>query len=276
MTNKVEYVPGEDNAADVISRPSVVKDAVTPITNHGDDHAVPSMNAIFTPTAGIDYLRLANEQKKDAELNEMQSMSTNSLELVEIPLAEQNIAILCDKSCNRLRPVIPQNMRRTVFTHVHSLSHPVVKTGSKLVGRLFVWPGMRRDVAQWTKECQPCARAKVHRHNVAPLDVVSPPPAGRFRNAYVDITGPLGYSSGYNYLLVVIDKFSRFTHAIPLVTITSEECVDAFIRHWIATIGCPTHIFCDRGAQFKSSARKEMCKYLGSQLHFACLYHPQA
>ena len=148
MTNKVEYVPGEDNAADVISRPSVVKDAVTPITNHGDDHAVPSMNAIFTPAAGIDYLRLANEQKKDAELNEMQSMSTNSLELFEVPLAEQNITILCDKSCNRLRPVIPQNMRRTVFTNVHSLSHPGVKAGSKLVGHLFVWPGMRRDVAQ--------------------------------------------------------------------------------------------------------------------------------
>ena len=92
-------------------------------------------------------------------------------------------------------------------------------------------------------ESQACASAKIQRHNVAPLDNATPPPKDRFTNLYVDITGPLGESNGYNYLLVVIDRFSRFMNAIPLAGITAEECVDAFIRHWAVWFGCPKHFY---------------------------------
>ena len=67
---------------------------------------------------------------------------------------------------------------------------------------------MKRDIRQWTRECQACDRAKIQRHNVAPLDNETPTPKDRFTNVYLDITGPLGESNGYNYLLVVIDRFS--------------------------------------------------------------------
>ena len=105
---------------------------------------------------------------------------------------------------------------------------------------------------------------------------VLPPPTERFTHVNVDLTGPLNESCGYCYLMVIIDRFSRFIHAIPLVGISSEECVSAFIHNWVALFGCPEKIFCDRGTQFTSSLWHEMCRFLGCQIKHSTAYHPQA
>ena len=158
-------------------------------------------------------------------------------------------------------------MRRAVFQHFHSSSHPGIKSGTKSIGRLMVWRDMRKDIRQWTKECQACARSKVIRRNTANVEAVTPPPRGRFTHVYLDIIGPLGLSKGHNYVLTVIDRFSRFSQAIPLVGITAEECVNGFIRHWVSLFGCPERIYCDRGRQFTSTVWNDMCVTLGCELH---------
>jgi len=61
-----------------------------------------------------------------------------------------------------------------------------------------------------------------------------------------------------------------------MVGISAQECADSFIRHWVTWAGCPQHIFTDRGTQFTSALWKELCNYLGSELHHSTAYHPQA
>ena len=259
MTNKIKHVEGSNNVADLFSRP-----------------IEPEINSILPRPNGIDYLEMAHQQRLDAPLQQLVIDNTTSLILKHVPLGETGVTLLCDDSQGRLRPVVPSSMRHFVFRHFHSLAHPGVRPGTNIIRQLVVWPGMRADISKWTKECQQCARSKVTRHNVAPLSFVSPPPRGRFNHVYVDLTGPLCTSQGYNYIMVVVDRFSRFFQAIPLVGITAEECIDAFIRHWVALFGCPEHIFCDRGSQFTSSGWSEMCNYLGCQIHHSTAYHPQA
>ena len=75
---------------------------------------------------------------------------------------------------------------------------------------------------------------------------------------------------------VIVDRFSRFIHAIPLVGISATECVSAFIHQWVALFGCPEKIFCDRGAQFTSSLWTEMSNYLGCEMKHSTAYHPQS
>ena len=198
-------------------------------------------------TKGLDYLRLALAQRDDNETQQLRLQNSTSLCLVEVPLADHGISLLCDDSQSRLRPIIPQSLRFAVFQQFHSLSHPGIKTGVKLIGERFVWTGMRKDIANFTKTCLQCAKSKVLRHNTTPLSPVLPPPTERFTHVYVDLTDPLNESCGYRYLMVIIDRFSRFIHAIPLVGMSSEECVSAFIHYWVALFGCPEKIFCDRG-----------------------------
>ena len=135
---------------------------------------------------------------------------------------------------------------------------------------------MREDIANFTKTCQQCAKAKVLQHNITPLSPVLTPPTELFTHVYENLTGPLNESCGYHYLMVVIDRFSRFIHAIPLVGIFSKECVSAFIHNWVALFDCPEKIFCDRGTQFISSLWHEMCRFLGCQIKHLIAYHPQA
>ena len=264
MTNRVEHIPGAENPADILSR---------------IPHEEQPLSAIVPDEPSLDYLRIALMQKLDPEIELLrggQSEKAASLQPIEVRLADHDVSLLCDQAYSRLRPIIPQGLRYDVFKLYHSWSHPGAQTGIKLISSRFVWNGMKRDIRQWTRECQACARAKIQRHNVAPLDNVTPTPKDRFTNVYVDITGPLGESNGYNYLLVVIDRFSRFMNAIPLAGITAEECVDAFIRHWVVWFGCPEHIYTDRGTQFTSVTWLNMCHYLGSQAHQSTAYHPQA
>ena len=184
--------------------------------------------------------------------------------------------LVCDISTSRRRPIVPDILRYHIFSHYHGLAHPRVRTSIKLVSRVFVWPSMRRDITRWVRECHACQRNKIQRHTKAPLQKVSPPPKGRFAHVYVDLTGPMEESYGYFYLLVVICKFSRFMHAIPLRGITAAEVTDAFVRHWVALFGCPEHIFSDRGRQFTSHRWRNMGNFMGSKLHHSTSYHPQA
>ena len=224
----------------------------------------------------IDYMEMASEQRNDQEVQNLKSNNGTGLRLEEVLLSDTGLTILCDNSQGRLRPVIPKSMRFAVFRHFHSTSHPGVRAGIKLISRLVVWYDMRRDITRWTRECQQCARSKVYRHSKAPLQIVMPPPKGRFTHIYVDLTGPLPSSKGYTYIMVIIDRFSRFFQAVPLTGITADECINAFIRHWVSLFGCPEHIYTDRGKQFTSNLWLKMCHHLGSKSHQSTAYHPQA
>ena len=183
FTNKFDYVKGEFNVADVVSRPT-------------EDSG--NLNAILPQQERPDYLAIARAQYSDPEINLLCRTNDTSLQLVEVPLADHDFRLLCDFSRGKLRPIIPSSLRSTVFKHYHYWSHPGTRTGIKLIGDRFVWPGMRKDIAEWTRECQNCNRAKITRYNKALLAAVSPPPTERFTHIYADLIGPLVQSHGYS------------------------------------------------------------------------------
>ena len=193
MINKLKHVSGKENVADILSRPA----------------DPPLLNSILPNSAGIDYFKMAEEQQSDLDLQNLKQ-NTTSLLLKDVPLGETGATLLCDDSQGRLRPLVSKSMRRAVFQHFHSSSHPGIKSGTKSIDRLMVWRDMRKDIRQWTKECQVCARSKVNRRNTLNVEAVTPRPRGRFTHVYIDIISPLGLSKGHNYVLSVIDRFLQF------------------------------------------------------------------
>jgi hypothetical protein len=98
--------------------------------------------------------------------------------------------VLVDVSSCVMRPLIPAQLRRAVFSAVHSLAHPSVRATRCLIASRFLWPGLARDVAQWCKDCVQCQRAKVTKQHAAPMKPI-PEPAARFSHGHVDLVGPL-------------------------------------------------------------------------------------
>ena len=164
------------------------------------------------------------------------------------------------------------DFRRTVFEVVHNLSHPGVKATVKMVSDKFVWHGMRKQVSRWVKECYYCQSSKIQNHTKAPLEHFSVSEK-RFSLINIDIVGPLPFSSGFTYLLTIIDRNTRWPEAIPLRGITTPECVHALITGWIARFGVLGDSSSDRGSQFTSSLWSEIAAHLGVKLHHTPAYH---
>ena len=106
-------------------------------------------------------------------------------------------------------------------------------------------------------------------HNLTPLSSHR-----AFQPRICGFTGPLNEFCGYRFLIVIVDYFSRFIYGIPLVGISSEECVSAFTHNRMAFLGFPENIFCDQETQFTSSLWHEMCRFLGCQIKHSITYYP--
>ena len=160
-------------------------------------------------------------------------------------------------------------MRRDIF------SHPGVKASRHLICSRYVWPNMKRDIANWARVCHVCQQSKVHRHVKANVQAFKQPDS-RFSDIHVDIVGPLPSSKGYTYLFTCVDRYTRWPEAIPMTDATAESCASALLNGWVSRFGVPTTITSDQGQQFESHLWRALMNLLGSTRNRTTAYHPQA
>lgn len=218
----------------------------------------------------VDYKALEKEQETDPELNNLLKMGT-AMKLEKVSTSDATL--YCDVSTPYPRPYITPAFRRQIYESLHNLSHPGPSATEKLVSERYVWPGVRRDCRKWSQTCTDCQRNKITRHTSSPLSQF-PLSSDRFSHIHMDIVGPLPCSYDYRYCLTVIDRFTRWPEAFPLVDITAESCARAFISGWVARFGCPNTITTDRGRQFESQLFKSICSLIGATHRPTTAYHP--
>jgi transposase InsO family protein len=93
----------------------------------------------------------------------------------------------------------------------------------------------------------------------------------------LDQVGPLPKLSrgSHSYLLVVIDKFSKWIKAVPF---TNQEATMEvkFFESIICRYGVPNSIITDNGANFTSGEFQEFAKELGIKIKYASVAHPKS
>lgn len=249
FTTDIRHVSGKQNVvADALSRICTLMDTVSPQALHEAQQSDPELAAVRTCLTSLKF--------EDVEMS-------------------PGVWLLADVSQPNPRPWVPMSLRRLVFDSIHAHAHPGARAGRRLVAKHFVWHGLNRDVNQWTAQCSDCQRGKVVRHTKAPIEHLETP-SSRFQVIHLDIVGPLEVSAGHKYLLTIIDRFSRWPEAIPLVEVSALSCARALLSGWISRFGLPETIITDRGAQFTSSLWHELSLILGTKLHHTTSYHPQS
>ena len=84
------------------------------------------------------------------------SMEVEDTSLVVSRVIWRNVNLLCDTSTGSPRPLVPAAFRRKIFDAFHSLSHAGARPTIRLVAERFVWPGLRKDVREWCRQCHDC------------------------------------------------------------------------------------------------------------------------
>lgn len=96
-----------------------------------------------------------------------------------------------------------------------------------------------------------------------------------FTHLGLDIIGPLPVTQrGNQYIVVIVDYFTKWVEAKATSTVTSRDAVefltDVFSRH-----GTPTTITTDNGVQFTSDFTKIFLDMFDVYIKFAVTHHPE-
>ncbi|WVZ81498.1 hypothetical protein U9M48_028869 [Paspalum notatum var. saurae] len=85
------------------------------------------------------------------------------------------------------------------------------------IKQLFAWPHLKRTVTEFVQACTVCQQAKTEHVKLPSLLQPLPVPTQAWEVVSMDFIEGLPSSDRYNAILMVIDKFTKYGHFVPLV-----------------------------------------------------------
>ena len=218
----VEYLPGTDNIADSLS-----------CLVHG--------KAGFKPNVADHYIRfIAENAAPKATLIEEIEESAVDQELSAVPKAIQSdrldrlpreyknvsreLTVLGKLVLRGCRIVIPQVFRPRVLHLAHEGHQGVVKTKQRLRSKVW-WPKIDREAEKRCKMCHGCQLVSQNPRRKPVKRTTLPDSA--WQDVAADLLGPL---PGGEYLLVVVDYYSRFFEVDILKSVLSSDIINCLDR----------------------------------------------
>ena len=113
---------------------------------------------------------------------------------------------------------------------------------------------MKQDIAQYVAECDVCRRIKAEHQR--PAETLQPLaiPEWKWDKVEMDfITRFPRSQKGHDAIFVVIDRFSKVAHFLPVKeTITASQLADLYVSRIVSLHGVPLEINSDHGSLFTS------------------------
>ena len=151
---------------------------------------------------------------------------------------------------NRL--IIPATLRGRVLQLAHEGHQGVVRTKQRLRTKVW-WPGMDKQAEQLIRSCHACQA--VSPGNPPDPVVSSELPLGPWEDVSLDLCGP--FPTG-EYLLVVVDRYSRWVEVEVLRVTTSRSIVQVLDRIF-ARLGMPITLTTDNARNLTSPEFEDFC-----------------
>jgi hypothetical protein len=140
----------------------------------------------------------------------------------------------------------------------------------------FYWLSALHDAKSIVERCDACQRFTTKPHAPA-SELRTITVAWPFAQWGLDQVGPLPKSSrgAHTYLLVAVDKFSKWIEAVP---VTNQEATTAikFFESIIYQYGVPNSIITDNDTNFTSGKFQDFAKELGIKIKYMSVAHPKS
>ncbi len=244
---KIMYHPGKLNIhADMLSRIRAPVGEVVTLTSYDVPDDLDGICEEFDPLRddAIDRKDLCIAQRKefpdeweDAKGDEEDSLLIGGLIYSERPPYPGA------PECSRL--LLPEAWReRIVRTRHEEMGHLAYTRTLKHVQVSYVWPGMRRDVRRFCRECVTCLAFARRRVRVPPVEM--PVPRQPMELVGLDFIGPFVASpKGNRYVLTVIDYCTGWAEAYPVPDQTAGTLISVFSNEFMSRHGHPRKVMPD-------------------------------
>ena len=194
---------------------------------------------------------------------------------------EADDGVLCRRDPNEdglVQIVLPASLQARVLRLAHYselAGHPGQSRLHRRLKQSFYWPHMAADVATTVRNCRSCAKNRLRLMKRTGLMKLFPA-LRPLESVAIDILGPLPKgSNGHQYLLVIVDRFTKLTQVVPLRRVTAYDVAVAFVNEWVFKYGPPQALLSDNGSQFVAHFFQRECQLLGIDGAFTTTYHPQ-
>jgi hypothetical protein len=181
---------------------------------------------------------------------------------------------------NRVWIGLDNNLRLQILAAMHSSAlggHSGFPVTYSRLKKYFHWTGMKSEVKSFVQNCQICQQAKPERVRYPGLLQPLPVPDSAWEIVSLDFVEGLPKSGSFNCILVVVEKFSKVAHFIPLKhPFTALSVARAYMDNIYKLHGMPVSLVSDRDRVFTSNLWKELFGLSGVTLRMSSSYHPQS
>jgi len=191
---------------------------------------------------------------------------------------DKRFTITDDLLCWKNRIYVPEGLRQRVIRSEHDskvAGHFGRDRTMELLSRNFYWGNMERDVRKYCSECDICQRTKAPRHAkhglLHPLELACKP----WTHISTDFITDLPESEGATIILVLVDRFTKMAHFVPIKKKDSPTVARAYLENIWKYHGFPEDVVSDRDTTFTGSFFTDLYNYLGIKRSMSTAYHTQ-
>lgn len=257
----IVYKPGKLNkGADALSR----------VGEYGE------IRTVCTYPRWEDHQLIATEVQQDAKLKHViMELQNDPSTHPEFSLQQGILLYKGRLVLSHTSSLIPQMLKEFHATP-HGGHSGFLRTYRRLAANIY-WVGMKNTVQEFVRSCDTCQRQKYMASSPAGLLQPLPIPNQVWEDLSIDFITGLPKSRGYEAVLVVVDRLSKFCHFIPLKhPYTAKSIAELFAKEVIRLHGVPSTIVSDRDPVFMSHFWKELFRLQGTQLNMSSAYHPES